>query len=100
MHDKFVYVITSEHRMYVGIASNPFVRVKSHNRTTGYPPGARITKQDAPHWKVKVVLGPFTRSSHLYREWLLDQITRHRYGKLCILRNTKKCSKKISSIPI
>jgi hypothetical protein len=58
--------MASQTMSFVGIASNPFHRLCSHNRIKGYPAGAKSTRSGAPDWKLKVIVGPFLRGAHAF----------------------------------
>jgi hypothetical protein len=61
--------------VYVGIASNPILRVFSHNRQEGYPAGARVTRSRAPKWDLQAVFGPFqSGGTHRFREWIITRL--------------------------
>lgn len=53
----FVYLMESRSSTYVGVATNPFQRVSSHNRTGPMASGNKSTRRGAPHWTVVLVIG-------------------------------------------
>lgn len=47
-------------KSYIGISSDPFSRVNSHNRVKGFIPGAKSTRQNF-QWHLDLIVGPFTK---------------------------------------
>jgi len=44
---------------YIGLASNPFVKLCAHNRSgKQYGPGSQLTKVGAGHYQLELVFGP------------------------------------------
>lgn len=69
----FVYLMSSMERPYIGLASNPFWRVKCHNRLPDYGPGAKSTRKGAPMWRLRIVIGPFFRGSDVFHAQWRDE---------------------------
>lgn len=75
----FVYLLACNDKhdkvaMYVGVASNPLLRLRSHNRTSGFPAGNRVTKSMSPGWHLEAVIGPFFKGSHAFRDKLRQKL--------------------------
>jgi hypothetical protein len=92
MRVRFVYIATcpdvedsDNSGVYVGIATNPILRLYSHNRKSGFPPGARVTRSRAPRWALHAVLGPFVEGSHVFRDRLCRRV-KHGQQQRCRVR--------------
>ena len=68
-HPLFVYLLSDRrcvnnpkhHKVvpYIGLASNPFVKLCAHNRSgKQYGPGSQLTKVGAGHYQLELVFGP------------------------------------------
>jgi len=68
-HPLFVYLLSDKrcvnnpkhHKVvpYIGLASNPFVKLCAHNRSgKQYGPGSQLTKVGAGHYQLELVFGP------------------------------------------
>lgn len=68
--------------VYIGVATNPLLRLYSHNRRSGFPAGSRATRDMAPHWKLGAVFGPFVRGSSDYRDQLYSKFLHFRQSKV------------------
>lgn len=64
----FVYLMSSGNAPFIGVASNPFLRLRCHNREPGLPSGAKSTRHGAPRWQLRVVIGPFYRGSRSFHD--------------------------------
>lgn len=55
----------------IGVATRPYVRVYcQHNRKEGFTEGSKDTKNGAPNWRLRLVLGPFDNGTHkILDEW-------------------------------
>lgn len=77
--DRFLYLMsadipnrngesTKRLKNRIGDASNPFYRIMSQNRRTGYPRGSKSTGSGAPYWKLDLIIGPFTCGATLFKK--------------------------------
>jgi hypothetical protein len=70
LHPKFVYLARdrripddklSNAYCYIGVSRHPFHRLMyCQNRIPGWKVGSKATKPTAPHWKLEMIVGPFT----------------------------------------
>lgn len=66
---RYCYMMTAPSgNSYIGLASNPFHRLRCQNREPGFPSGAKATKADSPSWKITLVLGPFYRGGRTFKK--------------------------------
>jgi hypothetical protein len=69
-HPMFVYLMSSGTSPYIGIATNPTRRVFLHNRTNGTSSGLKSTRSGSPHWRLRIVIGPFMKGSRgFHAQW-------------------------------
>ncbi|MBL4664428.1 MAG: hypothetical protein JKY23_00475 [Nitrospinaceae bacterium] len=69
----FAYLMSSKQRPYIGLASNPFMRLRCHNREANMPSGAKSTRSGAPHWRMRMVIGPMFRGADAFHAQWRDE---------------------------